>query len=208
MRLQRKNVNTSIEIKIPNISIHMTASETKRDMAPPLTAAQIEAYAAMLQETYQSAQKHPRYQMRSLSLSAIAGGSILNFISVIVALVERPNGPRFVTVIAGMVVFKAAPLHAFIPQKETWIPDYWEQYLIATLYQSLDLLSGCLAPKSKDQKFGFLRRHIPSEYVLAIDTLGFLGFLALLIANGIVVHDLYDGQQMYVYNSVPWMVCW
>ena len=45
--------------------------------------------------------------------------------------------------------------------------------------------------------------------MLLIDCLGFLSYLALLIANGIIVNDLWDGPViLYTYNSVPWMVCW
>ena len=42
-----------------------------------------------------------------------------------------------------------------------------------------------------------------------VDTLGFLGFLALLIANGIIVDHMYRGPKiLMIYNSVPWMFCW
>ncbi len=44
--------------------------------------------------------------------------------------------------------------------------------------------------------------------MLFMDTLGFLSYLALLIANGIIIDDLWEGPLvLYAYNSVPWMVC-
>ena len=41
------------------------------------------------------------------------------------------------------------------------------------------------------------------------DMLGFLSYLALIIANAVIVNDLWNGPVMlYSYNSVPWMVTW
>lgn len=42
-----------------------------------------------------------------------------------------------------------------------------------------------------------------------MDTLGFLCYLTLLIANGIIISDYGSGPVvLFAYNSVPWMVCW
>ena len=56
----------------------------------------------------------------------------------------------------------------------------------------------------------FKQKYLVSVNVLVcVDALGFLGFLALLIANGIVVNDMHRGPRiLLVYNSVPWMLCW
>lgn len=56
----------------------------------------------------------------------------------------------------------------------------------------------------------FKTKHVLSLNTLVFfDTLGFLSYLALLIANGIIISDLWNGPLMlYTYNSVPWMVCW
>lgn len=51
-------------------------------------------------------------------------------------------------------------------------------------------------------------RHLPALIICIVDTLGFLGFLALLIANGIVVNNLRRVNQIYIYNSIPWVICW
>lgn len=61
-----------------------------------------------------------------------------------------------------------------------------------------------------------LGREIPAQLLLFMETLGFLGFLAVLIANGIVSADYegiprWDGIKalppLMIYNSVPWLVC-
>ena len=56
----------------------------------------------------------------------------------------------------------------------------------------------------------FKQKHLVSvNFLVFMDGLGFLSFLALLIANGIVVNDMRRGPRiLMVYNSVPWMVCW
>lgn len=72
---------------------------------------------------------------------------------------------------------------------------------ISLLYQILDLTS---TPKGN----GFLfQKHIPAIYLLGVDTLGFACFLALLIANGIIVAET-CATPLYIYNSVPWILLW
>ena len=47
--------------------------------------------------------------------------------------------------------------------------------------------------------------------IILVDGLGFLGFLTILIANGIVCGDLWRHGGLVVlmaYNTVPWMICW
>lgn len=56
-----------------------------------------------------------------------------------------------------------------------------------------------------------LFRQEPSvPMIILVDGLGFLGFLTILIANGIVCSDLWGYGGVIVlmaYNSVPWMIC-
>lgn len=56
------------------------------------------------------------------------------------------------------------------------------------------------------------KRELPITILIIVDTLGFLSFLALLIANGIVASELgyrRTGDAMLLaYASVPWMICW
>ena len=52
---------------------------------------------------------------------------------------------------------------------------------------------------------------LPPTVVTCVDGLGFLGFLAIIIANSIVCSDLWHGGGivvLLVYNTVPWIVCW
>lgn len=72
----------------------------------PVTAAQIEAYLATATSAYRSMRTHPRYHARSRSLVAIAVGSVLNFIGLIVAFVgdDREDAPKYVAVWVGIVV--------------------------------------------------------------------------------------------------------
>lgn len=47
--------------------------------------------------------------------------------------------------------------------------------------------------------------------IILVDGLGFLGFLTILIANGIVCGDLRGNGGVIVlmtYNTVPWIICW
>ena len=73
------------------------------------------------------------------------------------------------------------------------------------LWHHVDLLS---------QKL--LGRELPLPQILFMDSLGFLGFLAILITNGIIGSN-YDNVRwggvkpipaLMIYNSVPWLVCW
>lgn len=58
---------------------------------------------------------------------------------------------------------------------------------------------------------------LPSLLIFCVDALGFLNFLALLIANGVVVQN-YEGNHWddlpsatataMTYNSMPWIMCW
>ena len=61
-----------------------------------------------------------------------------------------------------------------------------------------------------------LGRELPMSSLLFMDSLGFLGFLAILITNGIIGSN-YDNRRwggvrplpaLMIYNSVPWLVCW
>lgn len=61
-----------------------------------------------------------------------------------------------------------------------------------------------------------LGRELPLQALLFMDSLGFLGFLAILITNGIIGSN-YDNSRwggvkalpaLMIYNSVPWLACW
>lgn len=60
------------------------------------------------------------------------------------------------------------------------------------------------------------KRDLPVGLLFIFDTLGFLSFLALLIANGIVATHLdmrhanksAGGTFLLAYASVPWIFCW
>lgn len=59
------------------------------------------------------------------------------------------------------------------------------------------------------------KKFLPVGSLVFVESLGFLAFLALLIANGIIVNNLHymwgspSGNAMLMtYTSVPWMVCW
>jgi len=56
----------------------------------------------------------------------------------------------------------------------------------------------------------FKSKHVLSLNTLVFfDMLGFLSYLALIIANGIIIGDLWHGPTvLYTYNSVPWITCW
>lgn len=134
---------------------------------------------------------------------------------------EEGNAPRWVTVWVGVVVGFPLP-----PPLSLWTPGWvrdgilvneergGEQLAISMFYQILDLV--CSPSRStgtdqqqKQQWWGeILTRHFPAPFVFVVDTFGFLGFLALLIANAIVVSDLWRVKQIYIYNSIPWLICW
>ena len=57
------------------------------------------------------------------------------------------------------------------------------------------------------------KRELPIAVLIIVDALGFLSFLALLIANGIVISDFgwwrsIGHAVLLAYASVPWMFCW
>ena len=55
------------------------------------------------------------------------------------------------------------------------------------------------------------RQEIAPIVLTCVDAFGFLGFLTILIANGIVCSHLryFGGLVVFMaYDSVPWMVCW
>ena len=61
-----------------------------------------------------------------------------------------------------------------------------------------------------------LGRELPLPVLIFMDTLGFLGFLAILITNGIISSNYGNVRwgkikplpALMIYNSVPWLVCW
>lgn len=56
-----------------------------------------------------------------------------------------------------------------------------------------------------------LQMEIPPAIIACVDGLGFLGFLAIVITNGVVCSDLDESGGVVVllaYNSVFWIVCW
>lgn len=61
-----------------------------------------------------------------------------------------------------------------------------------------------------------LGRELPLPSLLFMDSLGFLGFLAILITNGIIASGYNNSEwrgvrplpALMIYNSVPWIVCW
>lgn len=68
------------------------------------------------------------------------------------------------------------------------------------IWHHVDLVS----PRISKQK-------LPVGLLAFIDGFGFLGFLALIIANGIIMGRMWRESQRVVlmtYTSVPWMVCW
>lgn len=79
------------------------------------------------------------------------------------------------------------------------------QLVISMVWHHLDLAS----PR-------ILSKPIAWTAILFMDTLGFLGFLAVLIANGLISTDYsgfdYGGvpaiPPLMIYNSMPWLVCW
>ena len=74
------------------------------------------------------------------------------------------------------------------------------QLILSLAWHNLDLTSRRL-----------FRQDVPAIVLICVDSLGFLGFLAILIANGIIAEDLeYHGGLivMLAYNSVFWIVCW
>ena len=74
-------------------------------MSPAITAAQIEAYLTTAQHLHRSARDHLRYKLRSRSLIAILGGSVLNFVCLLVAFIsDEANAPKHVVVWTGIVV--------------------------------------------------------------------------------------------------------
>lgn len=56
------------------------------------------------------------------------------------------------------------------------------------------------------------KRELPTVSLIIVDAFGFLSFLTLLIANGIIAEGLgmwRNGDAMLLaYTSVPWMFCW
>ena len=57
------------------------------------------------------------------------------------------------------------------------------------------------------------RQDVAPSFIVLMDSLGFLGFLAILITNGVIASNLqlWSGSGIIVmlsYNSVPWMICW
>lgn len=56
------------------------------------------------------------------------------------------------------------------------------------------------------------KRDLPTVSLIVVDAFGFLGFLILLIANGVITEGLgmwRTGDAMLLtYTSVPWMFCW
>ncbi|KAL8848773.1 MAG: hypothetical protein Q9221_006244 [Calogaya cf. arnoldii] len=56
-----------------------------------------------------------------------------------------------------------------------------------------------------------LKLEIPPTILASVDGLGFLGYLAIIIVNGFVCSDMYEGGGiivLQVYNSVFWIICW
>ena len=55
-------------------------------------------------------------------------------------------------------------------------------------------------------------KEIPRALVLLVDTVAFGGFLAILIANGVIANKL-DSRPgttrtlLMAYNSFPWIIC-
>ena len=79
-----------------------------------------------------------------------------------------------------------------------------QKLCISVIWHHLDLVST-----------RFFKKVLSVGALAFVESLGFLAFLALLIANGIIVHDMDDmwryttGDAMLMtYTSVPWMVCW
>lgn len=84
------------------------------------SAARIEKYLATATSVYKSSRTHPRYHARIYSLSAIAAGILLNFLSFIAALFERyENAPIVVVVWVGFVVSFSFVL-SFFPFVFVW----------------------------------------------------------------------------------------
>lgn len=73
---------------------------------------------------------------------------------------------------------------------------------ISFLWNTVDLAS------HSDRIFSH-KQFLTLNALLFMDTLGFLCYLTLLIANGIIISDYGSGPVvLFAYNSVPWMVCW
>lgn len=55
-------------------------------------------------------------------------------------------------------------------------------------------------------------KYLPAWSLLVVDALGFLSFLALLIANGIIASKVRwwgaSNAVLLTYTSVPWIFCW
>ena len=82
-----------------------TTSSPPSSSASPKSSAQIEQYLAKATSVFKSTRTHPRRQARIGLLSAIALGSVLNFLTLPFALTEHyENAPIVVTVWVGIVV--------------------------------------------------------------------------------------------------------
>lgn len=81
---------------------------------------------------------------------------------------------------------------------------------ISACYQILDLVcnpSRSTETAEQQQQWDELfTMHFPAPFIAVVDTLGFLGFLALLIANTIVVSHLDMPKAIYIFNSIPWVL--
>ena len=150
-------------------------------------------------EIYATLRTHKRYQLRLAAIISILIGSVLNFASFMCAFIgfHRRAAPRYLTVWASIVVSDPAQrLH------DDQCFDIALQLGISFLWNVVDLAS------HSDRIF-HRKQFMTLNALLFMDTLGFLSYLTLLIANGIIISDLYHGPTvLFAYNSVPWMVCW
>lgn len=126
-----------------------------------------------------SLKSHKRYSLRSTALVSILVGSVLNFASLLAAFIDINCGN--------------APRYLTV----------WTSIVLA-----ISFFWNCVDLASHSDRI-FKQKHLICINTLVfVDALGFLSFLALLIANGIIVDDMYRGPTfLMIYNSVPWMFC-
>lgn len=147
-------------------------------------------------DVYRQLKTHKRYTLRTTAVAAIIFGSIFNFASFVCAMGGYDGAPRYLTFWASITV-------------SAWSTGVQVSQVLTTTQLGISFLWNIADLGLHSNRIFQNKQFLSLNALVLVDTVGFLSYLALLIANGIIVDHLYNGpQQLYVYNSVPWMVCW
>ena len=149
---------------------------------------------------FQAVQGHQRFRLRLTAIIAATCGSLLNFLILFACIVGNDRRVP-VQILTGCAYIPVCHYcHSMCRRQSARLTLFNTQLILSLAWDYLDLASRRL-----------LKLEIPPTILASVDGLGFLGYLAIIIVNGFVCSDMYEGGGiivLQVYNSVFWIICW